>query len=276
MNYVNITYDNGGDVWILLEGLIFGDQIANRKLGFGGLDMQITIIPNTWHGTSSSIDKLGTGRLRLVKNRTPLAANQLAACDKDCPHLVRSIRKEGYEDEDKCYVKMSTLVGKVKKVHKNPLKIFPALPIGSYKLRSTVWGDLSSVKDIANLLYIKSLIERSSQHFAYSVNPPPMLKGLVMKSESDVSKVIDSLEGGYSVYFGSKNPKKQAELKALVKPLGYAVIQCLSLGDGSPWLPTCSSCRTPCDGSYVRNKPKLILASLPSKSQRIIELKSKV
>jgi hypothetical protein len=276
MNFCNITYDNRGDVWILLEGLIFGDHIANRKLGFGGLDMQVTIIPSTWNGRPESIDKLGAGRLQLVKSRAPLAANQKTACDDDCPHLVKSIRKEEYKEEKGCYVKMSSLIGKVRKVHKAPLKIVPALPAGSYKLRCTVWGDLSSVKDTANLLYIKALIERSSQHFAYSVNPPNMLKELVMKSESDPLKVIDSLQAGHSVYFGNKDPKKQDDLKALVKPLGFAVIQCLSLGDGSPWLPTCSTCKTPCDGSYVREKPKLILASLPEKSTRIIQIRSKV
>ena len=273
MKIKNIYFDKQARLYMLIESAIFGDQINNRKLGFNGLDTQVTFIPSVWSGRKESLEKLGEGRLILDETKAPLAYNQMKACDDNCPHLVKKIRKHQYSTEKGCYVKNSSLINKVKKVHLNPI-IERVLPPKSYRLRVSVWGDVSKIQDESILYLIRGLILNSMQHFAYSVNPPLILKGLVMKSESNPFQALQSLESGHSVYFGSKDQEKQDLLKDLVKGQ-FSSIQCLSLGDGDPYLPTCGTCRTPCDGRYIKDKPKLILASLPSKSNRIKALKEK-
>lgn len=258
---------------MLIESAVFGDRINNRKLGFNGLDTQVTFIPSVWSGRKESLEKLGEGRLILDPTQAPLAYNQIRACDEACPHLVKKIRKHEYNTEKGCYVKNSSLINKVKKIHQNPI-IERVLPPKSYRLRMSVWGDVSKIQDESILYLLRGLILNSIQHFAYSVNPPLILKGLVMKSESNPFQALQSLQNGHSVYFGSKDQDKQALLKDLVKGQ-FPAIRCLSLGDGDPYLPTCGTCRTPCDGRYIKEKPKLILASIPSKSHRIKALREK-
>lgn len=259
MKIKNIYFDETARLYMLIESAIFGDNIANKKLGFYGLDTQVTFIPSVWSGTPFSLKKLGEGRLLLDPTKAPLQYNQMKACDIDCPHLVRSLRKEEYQNEKGCYVKQSSLIFKVRKVHKNPI-IERTLPPKSYNFRLSVWGDVSAIQDKKIMYLLRALMLNAKQHFAYSVNPPPLLKDLIMKSESKPLSAYNSLMKGQSVYFGNKSTQDQDMLKSMIAGIAPA-IKCRSLGDGNPYLPTCGSCKTPCDGQAIKGKPKLILAS---------------
>ena len=259
MKIKNIYFDEAARLYMLVESAIFGDNISNKKLGFSGLDTQVTFIPSVWSGTPFSLKKLGEGRLLLDATKNPLKYNQMKACHEDCPHLVKSLRKMEYKQEKGCYVKQSSLIYKVRKVHKNPI-VEGYLPKKSYNFRLSIWGDVSEIQDESILYLLRALMQNSRQHFAYSVNPPLILKDLIMQSESKPLNAYNTLMKGQSVYFGNKSKQDQDLLKSMIAGIAPA-IKCRSLGDGNPYLPTCGTCKTPCDGRDIKGKPKLVLAS---------------
>ena len=57
MKIKNIYFDEKARLYMLIESAIFGDRINNRKLGFNGLDTQITFIPSVWSGRKESLEK---------------------------------------------------------------------------------------------------------------------------------------------------------------------------------------------------------------------------
>ena len=135
-------------LFILFESGVFGDSIANRKLGFTDKDIQVTLIPKIYYVKSESAFNAFSenGRLTIAYSKTPLKDNQLQACDLKCAHLVKSIRLPEYHNQGPCYVKGTTLHNKALKVHESELKeaIFTK---GTFKIRFTIWGDMSRIEN---------------------------------------------------------------------------------------------------------------------------------
>ena len=259
-------------LFILFESGVFGDSIANRKLGFTDKDIQVTLIPKIYYVKSESAFNAFSenGRLDIAYIKTPLKENQLQACDLQCSHLVKSIRIPEHQNQGPCYVKGTTLHNKALKVHESEIKeaIFTKK---TFKIRFTIWGDMSRIENPKILRLFKQLMNFSSQHYAYSVNPPKILKSLVMKSVTTSHEAIESMNQGYSCYLGNKEFYDHGLLKyASGKPL----IQCFSLGDGDPLLPTCSSCKTPCSG-HGSFCPHTILASNKERSSIYVTARKK-